>query len=112
MISIKKYIGGSSNNEESIAAYERMAQLLLQAIGLHAVEGDRTDYDGFRATIQELQTSLAQDASPSNILVSTGTAVKSMQDYNRRASNSIRARGIELQSIVGILTDAMSQISN
>ena len=28
-----------------------MAQLLLQAIGLHAVEGERADYESFQATI-------------------------------------------------------------
>jgi GGDEF domain-containing protein len=111
MISIKKFMGGSSDSKESIAAYERMAQLLLQAIGLHAVEGDRSDYDGFRAAVADLQTSLAEDPSPANILVSTGSAVKALQDYNRRTSNFIRARGIELQSIVGMLTQAMSQIS-
>jgi len=111
MISIKKYMGGG-DSKESIAAYERMAQLLLQAIGLHAVEGDRGDYDAFRTTVADLQKSLTEDPSPSNILVSTGAAVKAMQDYNRRTSNFIRARGIELQSIVGMLTQAMSQISN
>lgn len=110
MISIKKYMGGG-NTRESIEAYERMAQLLLQAIGLHAVEGDRAEYDSFRTGIADLQASLVEDSSPTNVLVSTGTAVKSMQDYNRRASNFIRARGIELQSIVGMLTQAMSQIS-
>lgn len=109
MISIKKYMSG--NSKESIEAYERMAQLLLQAIGLHAVEGDRADYDLFRTSVTDLQASLAEDPSPTNILVSTGTAVKALQDYNRRASNSIRARGIELQNIVGMLTQAMSQIS-
>ena len=110
MISIKKYMGGGGA-KESIQAYERMAQLLLQAIGLHAVEGDRADYDSFRAAIADLQTNLAEDPSPSNVLVSTGTAVKAMQDYNRRTSNFIRAKGLELQSIVGMLTQAMSQIS-
>jgi len=110
MISIKKYMNGGSA-KESLEAYERMAQLLLQSIGLHAVEGDRADYDSFRAAIADLQTNLAADPSPSNVLVSTGTAVKAMQDYNRRTSNFIRAKGAELQSIVGMLTQAMSQIS-
>src|SRR5262245_45210229 len=102
MMSIKRYLG--SSDKESIEAYERMAQLLLQAIGLHAVEGERADYDSFRAAIADLQKSLAEDGSPSNVLVSTGTAVKAMQEYNRRTSNFIRARGTELQGIVGMLT--------
>ncbi len=109
MISIKKFL--TSDNHESIDAYERMSHLLLQAIGLHAVEGDRADYEGLRRAIVDLEKSLAEDRSPSNILVTTGAAIKAMQDYNRRTSHIIRARSVELQSIVGMLTVTMSQIS-
>ncbi len=109
MISIKKFL--SQNNRESAEAYERMAQLLLQAMGLHAVEGDRTEYDRFRASIAILQSSLVEDPSPENILLTAGTAVKTLGDHNWRTSQFIRAKGIEMQSIVGMLTNSMSQVS-
>jgi GGDEF domain-containing protein len=85
--------------------------LLLQAIGLHAVEGDKVDYDWFSSTIAGLQTSLSQDPSPENVLAITGAAVKTLEEYNRRTSRFIRATSIELQVIVGMLTEAMAQIS-
>ena len=80
MISIRRLV--SSDNRESVEPYERMAQLLLQAIGLHAVEGDKVDYDWFSATIAGLQTNLSQDASPANVLAVTGAAVQTLEDYN------------------------------
>jgi FOG: GGDEF domain len=88
-----------------------MAHLLLQAMGLHAVEGDRAEYDRFRASITALQSSLAEDPSPDNILLTAGTAVKKLGDHNWHTSQFIRAKGIELQSIVGMLTNSMSQVS-
>jgi len=109
MISIKKYL--TKADSETISAFERMAQLLLQAIGLHAVEGERNDYDRFRTTMTDVQTSFAEDPSPSNVLVSTGSAIKALQEYNRRTSHYIRAQGVELQGIVGMLTQAMLQIT-
>lgn len=101
----------AKDNRESAESFERMAQLLLQAIGLHAVEGDKVDYDWFSSTIAGLQTSLSQDPSPENVLAITGTAVKTLEEYNRRTSHFIRATSIELQHIVGMLTEAMAQIS-
>jgi GGDEF domain-containing protein len=109
MISIKKFL--NKDDSQSGDAYERMALLLLQGIGLHAVEGEQMDRNSFQATIGDLQKSLAEDPSPTNILVATGAALKAMQDYNRRTSHFIQAKGMELQSIVGMLTSSMAQIS-
>lgn len=110
MISIKKFL--SSDDRETAEAFERMARLLLQAIGLHAVEGDRVDLDSFQAAVSSVQTSLDQDPSPKNILAATGSAVGALQNYNKRTSLFIRAKSVELQAIVGMLTQAMAQISN
>ena len=109
MISIKKFL--STDSGETSEAYARMSLMLLQAIGLHAVEGDRADYEMLRCAIADLQKSLSGDPSPANILAATGAAVKLMQNYNRRTSHILCARAVELQSIVGMLTEAMSQIS-
>jgi len=75
MISIKKFL--TSDNRESIDAHERMGNLLLQAIGLHAEEGERADYDAFRATLADLEASLANDKAPSSVFVATGGARRS-----------------------------------
>jgi len=112
MISIKKFLSADDRKaQEATEASERMTHLLLQAIGLHAVEGDKDDYNTFRVTIADLETNLANEPSPNNFLITTGAAIKALQDYNRRTSFYIRARSVELQTIVGMLTNAMGQIS-
>ncbi len=109
MISIKKFL--SDDTREITDAYRRMSLMLLQAIVLHAVEGEPADYERFRFAIGELDKGLAADPSPANILVTTGAAVNAMQSYNRHTSHLLGARSSELQSIVGMLTEAMSNIS-
>ena len=112
MISIKKFLTSDDRHaQEASEANERMTHLLLQAIGLHAVEGDKDDYNTFRVTIADLATNLANEPSPGNVLITTGAAIKALQDYNRRTSFYIRARSVELQTMVGMLTNAMGQIS-
>src|SRR5204862_3348618 len=106
-ISIKKFINGSPEVDDS---YERVAHLLLQAIGLHAVQGSPTEYERFRATFDGLQAKLSETPAPDPLVV-TAEAIKSLQEYNQRASKFIRAQGVELQSMVGMLTQAMTQIS-
>src|SRR5437764_11306843 len=109
MISIKRFL--SDDSRETVEAYERMSLMLLEAVGLHAVEGDRADYDLLRCVIADLQKSITDDPSPANILVTTAAAVKHMQDYNRRTSHILSARSVELQTMVGMLTGAISQIA-
>jgi GGDEF domain-containing protein len=110
MISIRRLL--SDESQETLEAYKRMSMTLLEAIGLHAVESSSADSDSLRAAIGDLQKSLAGDGSPSNILVTTGAAVKIMQDYNRRTSHLVSAKSSELQSIVGMLTAAIPRISS
>jgi GGDEF domain-containing protein len=69
------------------------------------------EYDRFRASIAVLQSDLAEDPSPDNILSTAASAVKTLGDHNWRTSQFIRAKSIELQAIVGMLTNSMSQIS-
>jgi GGDEF domain-containing protein len=109
MISIKKFL--SAENREKADAFEHMACRLLEAISLNAVDGDRVDLDHFQATIAGVQTSIEQDPSPENILLATGSAVGALQSYNRRTSVFIGAKSVELQAMVGMLTQAMSQIA-
>src|SRR4051794_2173816 len=109
MISIKKFL--SDNSRETADAYQRMSLMMLQAIVLHAVEGDSAAYERFRFAVGELEKGLAGDPSPANILVTTGAVVNAMQTYNRQTSHLLSARSSELQSMVGMLTEAMSTIS-
>lgn len=89
----------------------RMAHLLLEAIRLHAVEGDRVDYESLQADMQNLERSLGEHPSAAEVLVMTGAAIKAMEDYNKRTSRFVRAHGLELQEMVAMLTDTIAKIS-
>jgi len=108
MISIKKWL--ATDDREAAAAFERMARLLLQAIALHAVAGERNDSADFHSAIAGVQTSLEHDSSAQNILVAAGTAIEALQIYNRRTSLCLQGKTNELQSMLAMLTQAMSQI--
>lgn len=109
MISIKKLL--ASDEREAAEAFERMARLLLQAIGLHAVAGDHKDLEDFQTAIAGVQGNLEHDPSPQNILVAAGSAIESLQVYNRRTSAFVQGKTAELNAILGMLTQAMTQIA-
>ena len=108
-MSIRRFL--STEEAQSDEAFERMAHLLLEAIRLHAVEGDEVDRNSFQCAIGDLQASLTNDPSPANALVTAGAVVKALEDYNRRSSVFIHAKCSELQSMVGMLTQTMSHVS-
>src|SRR2546426_7609549 len=64
MMSIRKFL--STEEAQSDEAFERMAHLLLEAIRLHAVEGDEVERNSFQCAIGDLQASLTNDPSPAN----------------------------------------------
>ena len=110
MISIRKFLNAQEGKPND--AFERMSHLLLQAIGRHAVDGDENARNTFQSVIEELEKDVTDDASPGNVLITTSAVVKAMENYNRRNSARTQVRQAELQSMVGMLTQAMSQISN
>lgn len=110
MISILKYLYGPRPDDLS-GALMRMAHLLLEAIRLHAVEGDRVDYEKLQADMQNLERSLGEQPSAAEVLVITGAAIQAMEDYNIRTTRFVRAHGLELQQMVAMLTDTIAKIS-
>jgi GGDEF domain-containing protein len=110
VISIKRFLDPESR--EAAEAFESMACRLLHAIGQHAVKVERSDFESFQTTIEGMEAGLKKDPSPENILVTAGSAVGVLESYNRRTSHSITAKSGELHAIVGILTQAMSQIAS
>src|SRR5438477_11487839 len=106
MISLKDYRfrepGGDSN-----AAYIRMIDLLLQGISMHAVEGDKADYERFRSDIDQIATTLGARTPFPELLVMAGEAVRAMEDYNRRTDKFIRQQKEGLQTMLSMLTKSV-----
>src|SRR5262249_41332500 len=90
----------------------RVVRLLLQGIALHSVEGDREDFEKFRTDMQALLKTVDQDPSPSVLLVTTGSALKTVEDYNQRVTRYMRTQGAELQHMIAMLTRTIATLGS
>lgn len=109
MISLKSYLFRETG-EEAESAYRRMIGLFLQGIALHAVEGDRVDYERFRADLEKSERSLTPEVPISEVFLIVGGALRALEDYNRRTGRFVRRQSMELQNIVSMLTETVISI--
>jgi GGDEF domain-containing protein len=111
MISLKKLWSAAepapfANNEDPL----RVIRLLLQGIGLHAVEGDRAEYEKFRKDMQEILDAVEGNPSNGELLVTTGSALKTLESYNQNTSRYLRMQGAELQHMIAMLTRTVATL--
>ncbi len=111
MISLRPYLFGEKKNDTD-SAYRRIIGLFLQGIALHAVEGDKSDHDRFRADINEFATKITPDLPMPQLLLAVGGALQTMEDYNRRSSKVIGRLNGELQNMVSMLTQTVITIGS
>ena len=109
MISLRRYLLSNQNNGVE-SEYRRIIGLFLQGIAVHAVEGEREDYDRFRASIDLFEKSVSPDTPLPELLVAVGGALQAMEDYNRRTSKFVRRQSVEMQNMVGMLTQTVISI--
>ena len=107
MISFKKFIAGNEDGE----ALMRVIQLLLQGIGLHAVEGDPEAYSRFRQNIDQVLLRVGETTSSADLPAQAGAALKLLDEHNRRTTIYLKSKGVELQAMVRMLTAAVGSIS-
>jgi GGDEF domain-containing protein len=108
MISIRKFLTAKDAPESEELLH--VVQLLLQGIALHAVEGDRHDHEKFRSDMQKLLDGLEGAQAVAALLVITGSALKTLEDYNQRTTRYIRMQGAELQNMIGMLTRTIATL--
>jgi len=111
MISFKPFLS-AEKHKSADAEYQRIIGLFLQGISLHAVEGERGDYDRFRADIDVIAAQITPQTPISELLVAVGGALRAMEDYNRRTSKVMRGQSAELQNIVSMLTQTIITIGS
>jgi GGDEF domain-containing protein len=111
MISLRPYLFGEKKNDTD-SAYRRIIGLFLQGIALHAVEGDKSDHDRFRADINEFAAKITPDLPMPELLLAVGGALQTMEDYNRRSSKVIGRLNGELQNMVSMLTQTVITIGS
>jgi hypothetical protein len=107
VISIKRLLDADRPAE----VFARVAQRLLLGLNTHAVEGDPEDLEHFRLEVNEVWRDFDLNESEEDLMVRTGCLLKAMQEYTRRTTNFHRARRSELQAIVKMLADTVSEMS-
>jgi GGDEF domain-containing protein len=108
MISLRKFLTASQPPDDE--GLRRVVGLLLQGIGLHAVQGDPLDHQKFRQDMQRLLEEAEANPSIQNLLLCTGSALKTLEDYNQRTSRHIRMQGAELQHMISMLTRTVAAL--
>lgn len=110
MLSLKVF--DRSHCEELLEAHRRAAALILEALLAQRSAGDESDLASFRESIGGVlgqMTSL--DSKMPDILVAAGAATTAIHEFNRHVATAVRARRLELEAVVGMLTQTMSDVA-
>lgn len=112
VISLKKF--WSTENPSGIRDDDplRVIRLLLQGIAMHAVEGDRTEHDKFRQDMERLLKAVESNPSNALLLLNTGSALTTLESYNRSTTRYIRMQGTELQNMILMLTKTVATLGS
>jgi GGDEF domain-containing protein len=106
MISLKPYLLGESKRDVE-SSYQRIIDLILQAVSIHAVEGDRADYERFQADMGTFAARLTPKMSNSDRFVVVGEALRTFEEYNRHTTRFLRTQTVELQKMIAMLTQTV-----
>src|ERR1700680_3281368 len=90
----------------------QVVQLLLQRIGLHAVEGESEDCSAFPQDMERASHTIVQANSQSELMVQAGSALKALEEYNHRTTRYFGLRNDELQKMFQMLTATVGSISS
>ena len=90
----------------------RIVRLMMQGIALHAVEGDPQDYQIFRRDLQEQLEALDAGPTPAELLLRTGSVLKTLEDYNERTTRHLRMQGAELHHMIAMLTRTVATLGS
>lgn len=89
----------------------RVAWLILESIACHAVESDPEERQVFQNSLRDIIAKMEESKNDGAMLVLTGEAIKSIENYNRGVQRSLNSQVKELQSIVSMFTRSMLQVS-
>jgi GGDEF domain-containing protein len=99
------------HREDAAETYLRTSRLLLQAIGLHAVEGEPNEYQSFRATIEGLQLRLSEKTPLPEGLMAVGAAAEAMHDYGLRTTRFTRVQNLAWRALARMLVAGIGDLA-
>ncbi|MGO9893690.1 MAG: GGDEF domain-containing protein [Bryobacteraceae bacterium] len=108
MISLKDYLQYDPNRE---AVLRRAVGLLLQGMGLHAVEGRPTEYTRFCDSLNALAAHFDEEMPAADVIGLAGAALKMLDDYNQRTVEYLQMPGAEFRAMARMLMSAISTLA-
>lgn len=109
MLSIRRYLNG----KESIVhgTLHQVVGRLLQAIEIHAPQGDEGEYNQFRSNIHTLASRFMECTPPEDMLVIAGEAITNLKEYGERTTRYVKAHSSEYQRMVSMLTHTLLSVT-
>lgn len=109
MITLSRFL---NSDREPVETCFRVIGLLVEGLGLHAVEVDAPDYEKFRKDIAGRSAKMSLEASTADLVIQAGSAIRAMEDYNKNIGRNVRQRNTEMRTIISMLTQAMISVSD
>lgn len=111
MISIKRFLDRSDVPPPE-SGLRRAVSVLLQAIELHAVQGDERDYECFRSEMRVITQGLSEATPAAQLLGIVAAVTAALRHYGDRTNRYIRARGAEYKRIISTLAQVISDLTH
>jgi GGDEF domain-containing protein len=108
MISLKSYLYREERETENV--YLHIIDLMFQALAVHAVPGEPSDYERFRAGLDRFATILNSNAKPAELLATAGDLVRTLEEYDRSTTAFVRRQNSELHKMVSMLTQTIIKV--
>jgi diguanylate cyclase (GGDEF)-like protein len=102
----------SRAQDELESALTRAFRLLMEALVLHAIQVDEQDLILFRNYLRLLDQQLGDRPAADTVMLVAGSAIKSLQDYNRGIERHLKGQSHELQAIISLLTRTVTQLAH
>jgi len=101
MLTLKNFL----NESEEVLALKQVVSLLLERIASGSVKGDTAEHDAFCEEMSQFRERTLQETSPALLLITAGSAVQAMENYNLRITGLLKKQVAELQSVVSMVTE-------
>jgi GGDEF domain-containing protein len=85
--------------------------LLLKSIARSALAYDREEYGEFRATLEELTSTLTTTQDPNQLMAVAEAANEAMESYNRGAQRVYAAQTVELRCMIEMLSQTLVSLA-
>ena len=107
MVSIKQYLNGTSLE----VSLRQAVALLIEKIADCAVADDPKELDNFRRELIGVRDALTPDLPGENLLILAGSAVETLEVYNRQISRTIARRDGTYQAIIKMFQDGLARMA-